>query len=76
MYLAGNGFYWVTTVDSERGHAIEVRRGFAGVLSGARTLGQRSAARRSSSRSPAVSMPTDSRIRSAGTSSGEPDTDK
>jgi N,N-dimethylformamidase len=31
LYLGGNGFYWVTTVDPERGHAIEVRRGFAGV---------------------------------------------
>ncbi len=26
MYLGGNGFYWVTLVDAERSHAIEVRR--------------------------------------------------
>ncbi len=26
MYLGGNGFYWVTTVDPERSHVIEVRR--------------------------------------------------
>ena len=26
MYLGGNGFYWVTTVDPERPHVIEVRR--------------------------------------------------
>ncbi len=26
MYLGGNGFYWVTSVDPERPHAIEVRR--------------------------------------------------
>ncbi len=27
MYLGGNGFYWVTAVDPERPHVIEVRRG-------------------------------------------------
>jgi N,N-dimethylformamidase len=27
MYLGGNGFYWVTSVDRERPHVIEVRRG-------------------------------------------------
>ena len=26
MYLGGNGFYWVTSVDPERPHIIEVRR--------------------------------------------------
>ncbi len=26
MYLGGNGFYWVTAVDPERPHVIEVRR--------------------------------------------------
>ncbi|MFO1058098.1 MAG: DUF6605 domain-containing protein [Dongiaceae bacterium] len=31
LYLGGNGFYWVTTIDEERPHLIEVRRGFAGV---------------------------------------------
>lgn len=30
MYLGGNGFYWVTSFDRERPHAIEVRRGHAG----------------------------------------------
>jgi N,N-dimethylformamidase len=31
MYLGGNGFYWVTSVDKDRPHVIEVRRGEAGV---------------------------------------------
>lgn len=26
MYLGGNGFYWVTSIDPERGHTIEIRR--------------------------------------------------
>lgn len=26
MYLGGNGFYWVTSVDPETGHTIEIRR--------------------------------------------------
>lgn len=30
MYLGGNGFYWVTSVDPKRPHVIEVRRGNAG----------------------------------------------
>jgi N,N-dimethylformamidase len=30
MYLGGNGFFWVTTVHSERPHVIEVRRGHTG----------------------------------------------
>jgi N,N-dimethylformamidase len=30
MYLGGNGFYWVTAVDPERDHILEVRRGYAG----------------------------------------------
>jgi N,N-dimethylformamidase len=30
MYLGGNGFYWVTSVDPSRPHVIEVRRGFTG----------------------------------------------
>jgi N,N-dimethylformamidase len=30
MYLGGNGFYWVTSVDPERPHVIELRRGISG----------------------------------------------
>jgi N,N-dimethylformamidase len=30
MYLGGNGFYWVTSVDPARPHLIEVRRGRRG----------------------------------------------
>lgn len=30
MYLGGNGFYWVTSIDRHRAHVIEVRRGHAG----------------------------------------------
>ena len=30
MYLGGNGFYWVTSVDPTRPHMIEVRRGMGG----------------------------------------------
>ncbi len=30
MYLGGNGFYWVTSVDPKRPHIVEVRRGIAG----------------------------------------------
>ena len=30
VYLGGNGFYWVTSIDPERPHAIEVRRGRRG----------------------------------------------
>jgi N,N-dimethylformamidase len=30
MYLGGNGFYWVTTLDRHTSHLIEVRRGRAG----------------------------------------------
>jgi N,N-dimethylformamidase len=30
LYLGGNGFYWVTSVDPSRPHVIEVRRGLAG----------------------------------------------
>lgn len=26
MYLGGNGFYWVTSIDPEQGHTIEIRR--------------------------------------------------
>ena len=26
MYLGGNGFYWVTAVDPEGPHMIEIRR--------------------------------------------------
>ncbi|UHA73997.1 N,N-dimethylformamidase beta subunit family domain-containing protein [Paenibacillus sp. 481] len=33
MYLGGNGFYWVTSVDPERPHLLEVRRGNAGTRS-------------------------------------------
>jgi N,N-dimethylformamidase len=31
MYLGGNGMYWVTGIDPERPHVIEVRRGVAGL---------------------------------------------
>lgn len=30
MYLGGNGFYWVTSVDRDKPYIIEVRRGVAG----------------------------------------------
>jgi N,N-dimethylformamidase len=30
IYLGGNGFYWVTSVDAQHPHVIEVRRGNAG----------------------------------------------
>ena len=30
MYLGGNGFYWITSVDPERPHMVEVRRSIAG----------------------------------------------
>ena len=30
MYLGGNGLYWVVSVDPERPHLIEIRRGFRG----------------------------------------------
>ena len=30
MYLGGNGFYWVTSVDPEHPHVIELRRGISG----------------------------------------------
>jgi N,N-dimethylformamidase len=30
MYLGGNGYYWVTGIDAERPHVIEVRKGIAG----------------------------------------------
>jgi N,N-dimethylformamidase len=30
MYLGGNGFYWVTSVDPRRPHLIELRRGVSG----------------------------------------------
>lgn len=30
VYLGGNGFYWVTSLDPERPHIIEVRRGQGG----------------------------------------------
>ena len=30
IYLGGNGFYWVTSVDAERPHIAEVRRGLSG----------------------------------------------
>jgi len=33
MYLGGNGFYWVTGVDPQRPHVVEVRRGHAGTRS-------------------------------------------
>ncbi len=30
MYLGGNGFYWVTSIDPTRPHIVEVRRGTGG----------------------------------------------
>lgn len=30
MYLGGNGFYWVTDVDPDRPHLVEIRRGING----------------------------------------------
>ncbi|MBJ7331508.1 MAG: hypothetical protein JHC95_16565 [Solirubrobacteraceae bacterium] len=30
MYLGGNGFYWVTSIDPERTHVVELRRGVCG----------------------------------------------
>jgi N,N-dimethylformamidase beta subunit-like protein/concanavalin A-like lectin/glucanase superfamily protein len=30
MYLGGNGFYWVTSIDPTRPHVIEIRRGVSG----------------------------------------------
>ena len=31
MYLGGNGFYWVTSIDPEREHVVEIRRGVCGI---------------------------------------------
>jgi N,N-dimethylformamidase len=31
MYLGGNGFYWVTAIDSDHPHVIELRRGYNGI---------------------------------------------
>ncbi len=31
MYLGGNGFYWVTAMDDDAPHFIEVRRGVSGI---------------------------------------------
>ncbi len=33
MYLGGNGFYWVTAMDPQRPHLVEVRRGINGTRS-------------------------------------------
>ena len=33
MYLGGNGFYWVTAMDTTRPHLVEVRRGLNGTRS-------------------------------------------
>jgi N,N-dimethylformamidase len=33
MYLGGNGFYWVTSVDERQSHIVELRRGFNGTRS-------------------------------------------
>ncbi len=30
LYLGGNGFYWVTSIDPQRPHVVEVRRGING----------------------------------------------
>ena len=31
MYLGGNGFYWVTSIDPAREHVVEIRRGVCGI---------------------------------------------
>jgi N,N-dimethylformamidase len=31
MYLGGNGFYWVTSIDPARRHVVEIRRGVCGI---------------------------------------------
>lgn len=31
LYLGGNGFYWVTSIDPERPHVVEIRRGVCGI---------------------------------------------
>jgi N,N-dimethylformamidase len=31
MYLGGNGFYWVTSIDPARPHLVEIRRGVCGI---------------------------------------------
>ncbi|MBK5463530.1 LamG domain-containing protein [Peribacillus sp. TH27] len=33
MYMGGNGFYWVTSIDPKRPHLVEVRRGNSGTRS-------------------------------------------
>jgi N,N-dimethylformamidase len=33
MYLGGNGFYWVTGIDRDYPHMVEVRRGYSGTKS-------------------------------------------
>lgn len=40
MYLGGNGFYWVTSVDPMRPHIIEVRRGHGGSRSSSAEPGE------------------------------------
>ena len=69
MYLGGNGFYWVTGVDPERPHVIEVRRGQRH-----RDLGSRSPARLTSARpaSRAVSGATAAARRRSSSASASP----
>lgn len=40
MYLGGNGFYWVTSLDADRSYLLEVRRGNAGTRSSDTPPGQ------------------------------------
>jgi N,N-dimethylformamidase len=40
IYLGGNGFYWYASVDGNRPHAIEVRRGNAGTRPGSSGPGE------------------------------------
>ncbi len=40
MYLGANGFYWVTSIDPERPHIMEVRRGQAGAMVGTYNSGE------------------------------------
>jgi N,N-dimethylformamidase beta subunit-like protein/concanavalin A-like lectin/glucanase superfamily protein len=40
MYLGGNGFYWVTSIDPEHPHIIELRRGTTGTRAWESTPGE------------------------------------
>jgi N,N-dimethylformamidase len=40
MYMGGNGFYWVASIDTKRPHLMEVRRGHAGSRPGSSEPGE------------------------------------